>query len=140
MNRACWLAAPDGRYWLDIALGGSPARFMLDTGIVDRFNQVGFDVAPALFDALQHSGHLVAAGDRKRFDANGQVVVSRVGFVSAQLLDPATGHGIGPAVPISIFRGVPGVPSRVGVEFFHRLTGCRVVWELDARTWCVEYP
>jgi hypothetical protein len=37
-------------------------------------------------------------------------------------------------------RGAPGVPDRVGVVFFHRLHGCRVLWELDSRTWCVEYP
>ena len=140
MNRAFWSAAPDGRYWLDIILGGTPGRFMLDTGIVDRRNQVGFEVAPALFDSLQRSGQLVSAGDRKRFDASGQTVVRPVGLVSAQLIDPVSRQGIGPSVPISIFRGTPGVPSRVGVAFFHRLSGCRVVWELDTRTWCVEYP
>jgi hypothetical protein len=37
-------------------------------------------------------------------------------------------------------RGAPGVPSRVGVEFFHHLTGCRVIWDLDRRNWGVEYP
>ena len=32
------------------------------------------------------------------------------------------------------------IPSRVGVVFFHKLSGCRVDWELDARSWCLEYP
>jgi hypothetical protein len=41
---------------------------------------------------------------------------------------------------VYVIRGKPGVPDRVGVVFFHRLKGCRVLWDLDAQSWCVEYP
>jgi hypothetical protein len=35
---------------------------------------------------------------------------------------------------------VPGIPDRVGMAFFHRLNGCKVIWDLDKREWCIEYP
>jgi hypothetical protein len=133
MNQACWPAAPDGRSWIDVALGTMPVRLMLDTGLVDPLHQVGFEVVPPLFDHLEQSGQLLAAGQRQRRDANNQVVVMRVGLLRAQLIDPIGRHRIGPAVPLSVFRGTPNVPNRIGVEFFHRLRGCRATWDLDAR-------
>jgi hypothetical protein len=47
---------------------------------------------------------------------------------------------VGPLVRVRVGRGMPNVVSRVGVEFFHRLTGCSVNWDLDAKNWCVTYP
>jgi hypothetical protein len=140
MTRACWPAAPDGRYWIDVALGTTPARLMLDTGLVDPLHQVGFELAPGLFDALRHAGHLVGAGQRQRRDASGQLVVMEVGLVRAQLIDPVTRQVIGPVVWVSAFRGALKALSLVGVEFFHRLTGCRADWDFDNRRWCVECP
>jgi hypothetical protein len=139
MNRACWPIAADGRYWIAIALGTNPSRLMIDTGVTDRAGLVGFDLAPAEYDRLERSGQLLAAGPRMRQDASGAWVWLRCGFLAAQVLHPVTGVRIGPPVRCLAVRNFANVPSRVGAAFFHRLTGCRVVWELDTRTWCVEY-
>jgi hypothetical protein len=140
MTRACWSATSDGRYLVDIALGTMPYRLMLDTGLVDPTGQVGFEIDPASFDVLEQSGQLLRAGRRPRSDSSGRTVWLKVGFVAAQLFDPSSGSPIGPAVRCLAVRNFPGVVSRVGVVFFHRLTGCRVEWDLDARQWCVECP
>ena len=39
---------------------------------------------------------------------------------------------------IHVARGVAGVPSRVGLAFFHKLSGCRVVWDCPAKTWSIS--
>ena len=140
MTRACWPAATDGRYFVDVALGTMPCRLMSDTGLVDPIGQVGFEIDPALFDVLEQSGQLLRAGRRPRSDSSGRTILLKTGFVVARLLDPSSGSPIGPAVRCLAVRNVPGVVSRVGVIFFHRLTGCRVDWDLDARLWCVECP
>jgi hypothetical protein len=113
---------------------------MVDTGLVDPQGQVAFEIEPALFDLLEQSGQLLVAGLRSRFDSSGRHVSLKVGFVMARLLDPATGSPIGPTARCLAFRGSPGVPSRVGVVFFHLLTGCRADWNFDHRLWCVECP
>src|SRR4051812_38264691 len=124
MTRACWPAAPDGRYVLDIALGTMPCRLMLDSGLVDPTGHVGFEIDPALSDLLEQSGQLLSAGRRRRSDSSGQTIRLKTGFVAARLLEPATGSPIGPTVRCLAVRNFAGVPSRVGVAFFHRLTGC----------------
>ena len=140
MTLACWPAATDGRYWIDIALGTLPSRLMIDTGLVDPKGQVAFEIDPAIFDLLERSGQLLAAGYRWRRDASGQRIRLPAGFVAARLLDPATSSPVGPTARCLVVRNVPGVPSRVGVVFFHRLTGCRADWDFDKRLWCVECP
>jgi hypothetical protein len=140
MTRACWQAAPDGRYWLDIALGTIPCQLVLDTGLTDPLGQVAFDIDAALFDVLEQSGQLLRAGERHRRDASGRRAKLPLGFVTARLIDPVAHTPIGPPVRCLALRNFAGVVSRVGVVFFHRLTGCRVDWNLDAREWCVECP
>jgi hypothetical protein len=83
---------------------------------------------------------LLRAGKRPRSDSSGRTILLKTGFVVARLLDPTCGAPIGPAVRCLAVRNVPGVVTRVGVDFFHRLTGCRVDWDLDARLWCAECP
>jgi hypothetical protein len=140
MTRACWTAATDGSYWFDIALGTLPCRLMLDTGLTDTTGQVAFYIGPAMFDLLERSGQLLAAGSRPRRDSSGRRVRLPAGFIVAQLIEPTTGARIGPPVRCLAVRNFARVPSRVGVVFFHQLRGCRVEWELDARQWCVECP
>jgi hypothetical protein len=140
MNQNSWMAAPDGRYWIDVVLGNMPIRLMLDTGLVDPRGQVGFEIEPQLYDSLERSNQLVAAGLRKRRDSSGRSIRMQTGWVSAHLLDVESGSYIGPRVQLSAWRGFANVPNRVGVLFFHQLAGCRVVWDLDARLWSVEYP
>jgi hypothetical protein len=117
-----------------------PCRFVLDTGLTDPRGQVAFDIDAALFDVLEHSGQLLRAGERHRRDASGRLVKLPIGFVVARLIEPTTGTPIGPPVRCLAVRNPAGVTSRVGVEFFHRLTGCRANWDFDNRLWCVECP
>jgi hypothetical protein len=140
MPRVGWPMAPNGRYRIDIRIGSLDLLLMLDTGLVDPQHRVGFEIDPTLYDRLKRAGELTLFRRRKRQDAGGIWFESEVGRAVAQLLDPTNHSPVGPSVQLDVMRGTPGVPSRVGVEFFHRLAGCRVVWELDTRTWCVEYP
>lgn len=140
MNQISWMAARDGRYWIDIVLGNLPVRLMLDTGLVDPLGHVAFEIEPDLFDSLEQSGQLVAAGPRKRRDSSGRSIRMQTGWTSAQLLDVDNMTCVGPRVQRSAWRGFATVPSRVGVLFFHNLAGCRAIWDLDARIWSVEYP
>src|SRR5205823_14800494 len=110
------------------------------TGLVDVQRRVGAEIDPALYDRLKRAGDLSAFRRRRRLDASGGWVVNEAARTAARLLDPVSRTPVGPPVQMDVMRGSPGVPSRVGVEFFHRLTGCRVVWDLDAHLWCVEYP
>lgn len=140
MSSACWTTAADGRYWIDIELGGRDVSLMLDTGIVDPLGQVGFEVDSGLYDALKRGKRLSNFAGRSRRDSSGRYVPSEIGWCDARLIDPGSRRRVGPVVRLAVYRGVVGVPSRVGLLFFHHLTGCRVVWDLDARLWCVEYP
>jgi hypothetical protein len=140
MPVVCWTIDANGRYVLDIQLGSRPLSLMIDTGLADRHDRTGFEVDPAEYDGLNRAGELSNPRRRTRFDAGGNKLVTEVAAVAAQLLDPITRQPVGPKVTVEVMRGTPGVPSRVGAVFFHRLTGCRVIWHLDTRTWCVEYP
>ncbi|HZU34862.1 MAG TPA: hypothetical protein VFA18_03075 [Gemmataceae bacterium] len=140
MAQVCWQGTLAGRYHIDVALGGFRTPLMIDLGLVDSAQQVGFSIQPALYDKLKQAGALGLLQTFSRMDASGQISQTESGLVSAQLLDPATGRPVGPAVQLYVLRGNPGVPDRVGVVFFHRLPGCRVLWALGTRTWCIEYP
>jgi hypothetical protein len=140
MADVSWQAAPDGRYWIDVALGGHVARVMIDLGLVDPLQAVGFELDPSLYDHLKQAGLLSRFQYRFRRDANAKISGSESGHIDAQLVDPSTKQRIGPVVSLHVCRGVAGVPSRVGVVFFHQLIGCRVVWVLDSRTWRIECP
>jgi hypothetical protein len=140
MTRACWVAAADGCYWIDIALGTKPGRFMLDTGLTDKAGQVAFDLHAAVYDTLEQSGQLLAAGYSQRRDASGRRVRLPIGFVVGRLIEPTSGTPIGPPVRCVAVRDFASVPSRVGVVFFHHLTGCRADWDFDNRQWCIDCP
>jgi hypothetical protein len=139
MNKTIWNAAPDGRYWLDIAVGSHASVLMIDVGIVDPKEEVGCEVEPVIYDFLLLTGQLGPNCPRSKRDASGRTTTTESALTTMQLLDPQNRHGIGPSVQLYVCRGVAGVPSRVGVVFFHRLAGCRVLWELDQRQWCIEY-
>lgn len=140
MPRLSWPVAPNGRYLIDLSIGGVDLVVMVDTGIADPMQRVGFDLDERDYDRLRSAGLVRATEYRKRHDASGRVIVRESGEVTAQLIDPATRQRVGPLVTVYANRGVKGVVSRVGPVFFHALTGCRVVWELDRKEWCVEYP
>jgi hypothetical protein len=140
MNRLCWQVTADGRYRIGIAVGGVATRLMLDTGLVDPKDRVGIELESFFFDRLKQAGLLSNVRPQSRRDASGRYTNQEVAEATAQLIDPATGTRVGPLARIDIMRNPWNVPARVGVVFFHRLTGCRVDWDLDKRLWCVEYP
>jgi hypothetical protein len=140
MPQARWQAALDGRYWLDVALAGRNVRVMIDLGLIDPLHQVAFEIDPVFYDALKQAGALSQFVQRSRRDASGQLSVYDTGLLTAQLVEPITQQKIGPPVSVYAARTVARLPNRVGVEFFHRLVGCRVVWDLDQQSWTIDCP
>jgi hypothetical protein len=140
MPRACWSATAHGEYWIDVSLGGHPLKVLVDSGLIDSRGQVGFSIDQSIYDQIKQAGDFHFHQMHARLNANGQVSLTESGSLNAQLVCPQTHGRVGPVVHVSVFRGVPGVPNRAGLAFFHLLKGCKVVWELDQRSWCIEYP
>lgn len=113
---------------------------MIDTGFVDPNDEVGIALESSLYEMLQRAGLIGSEDSRLSTDASGHQKQVVTGLVTARLLAPTQAAPPGPVFQTRALRGDTGVPSRVGVAFFHRLAGCRVIWELDQRTWCIEYP
>jgi hypothetical protein len=113
---------------------------MVDLGLVDPLDRVGFELDHSAYRGLKQSGGLTRFDRRSRRDASGRVSWSESGLGSAQLLDPISQKPDGPVVALYMSCGSPGVPSRVGPVFFHRLTGCCVLWDLDRRLWAIDCP
>ena len=70
-------------------------------------------------------------------------IIDREAFINisnVQLIDPQSQNAVGPMVHVYVYRGAAGVPDRVGIAFFHLLKGCKVLWDLVQRSWCIEYP
>jgi hypothetical protein len=139
MPQVCWSAAGRGEDWIDVELGGQPLQVLVDTGLLDARQQVGFSVEQPLYDQLKQAGRFQTHQMHTRLTADGQVSMTESGSLDARLICPRTRTAVGPVVHVSVFRGVPGVPNRVGMAFFHRLKGCKVLWDLDRREWCIEY-
>lgn len=140
MRRAIWPVGSNGRFRIDVTLGSLTLVAMIDTGLVDPHRRVGFEIEPDLYDCLRLAGELSLLRRRRRIDVSGKSFVNEVGQTTARLIDPIARRPIGLEVRIDVMRGAPGVPSRAGTEFYPRLAGCRVEWELDGRLWCVEFP
>jgi hypothetical protein len=140
MPQARWQAAADGRYWVYVALGRQELAVMVDLGLVDPTDRVGFEVEPGIYNALKQGGQLSRFTRRSRRDASGQIAWFDTGVATAQLIDPVSRQRMGPVVSVWVACGAAGVPSRVGVVFFHHLTKCEVLWELDQRTWEIRCP
>src|SRR5438128_10266628 len=140
MPQACWSASPNGEYWIDVSLGGHPLKALVDSGLIDARGQVGFSVEQSLYDQIKRTGRFRFHQMHTRLTADGQIVLTESGSLDAQLISPQLGVAVGPVVHVYVFRGVSGVPDRAGLAFFHLLKGCKVVWDLDQRSWCIEYP
>jgi hypothetical protein len=113
---------------------------MVDLGLVDPLGRVGLEVDPTAYGQLKHSGQFARFRRRSRRDASGRSSWTESGLITAQVVSPATRQPVGPPVSIYVSCGAPAVPNRVGIAFFHRLSGCRVLWDLDQQMWCIEYP
>ncbi len=122
MPQARWQAAPDGRYWIDLALAGRDLRVMIDLGLIDSLHKVAFEIDPVLYDALKQASALSQFVQRSRRDASGQLAAYDTGLLTAQVVEPITRQRIGPPVSVHAARTVARLPNRVGVVFFHRLT------------------
>jgi hypothetical protein len=140
MPQVSWSATPSEEYWIDVSLGGHHLQVLIDTGFIDPRGQVGFSVDESLYDSIKQSGGFRNYQAYSRVTADGQMSRTESGSLDAQLIAPQTRIRVGPVVHVSVLRGVSGVPNRVGTAFFHRLAGCKVIWDLDKRTWSVEYP
>ena len=140
MPQASWQASTDGRYWLDAAVGNQVVRVMIGLGMVDPLGEVGFEVDPRIYDQIERAVGFPNRRWRRWRDASGHHAWIESRLTTSQLMDPFTPQPVGPLVHTYITRGSPGVPSRVGVVFFHHLAGCRVVWQLDRREWRIETP
>lgn len=135
-----WPATARSGYFIDVVIGGRVVPAMVDSGLVDPAELVGFELAPDLFDELQQDGLLKELATRTRRDAGGQMSVMRVGKISTFLARPTTVEVAGPEVEVFVARSASGLPTRVGLVFFHNLTGCRVLWDCSARTWSIQIP
>jgi hypothetical protein len=140
MPQVSWSATPHGEYWIDVNLDGRSLQVLIDTGLIDSQGEVGFSVEPSLYDRIKRSGGFRNHRMHIRLTASGQVSQTESGSLDAQLITPQTQTPVGPIVHAFVYRGAPRVPNRVGLAFFHQLTGCRVIWDLDQRSWSIEYP
>ena len=69
MPQASWQAAPDGAYWIDVAVGSHELLALIDLGMIDRTERVGGSVEPALFDQIRQAGEFTDFFDDFREDA-----------------------------------------------------------------------
>lgn len=140
MGRLTWSANPAGAYWIDVAVGNLPLRLMVDTGLTDPRNAIGFALEPAIYEQLKQAQQLSHFRSRVTRDASGRYSTVETAEATAQLLDVGKVQHVGPLARLYVSRGAPGVPNRVGVSFFHHLSGCRVEWDFNARSWSIDYP
>jgi hypothetical protein len=140
MPSVSWNANTSGEYWIDVALAGKPFNVLVDSGLIDAKGQVGFSIDSTDYDALSNAGQLVKRKLHTRMMADGGLATTEGGFLDAQLFCPRTQTPVGPVARVRVYRGMPGVPDRVGNVFFHQLKGCKVTWDLDQRTWRIDYP
>ena len=132
-----WPVTPQGHYAIDVLIGGIAVNVMIDTGLVDPSQLVGFELAPSYFDRLEQAGLLKDVSTRTRRDASGRKSLMPVGMVKTSLAIPETEIAVGPVVEVYVTRCPPGLPNRVGLSFFHKLSGCHVIWDCSAKTWSV---
>jgi hypothetical protein len=105
MAQACWQGSADGRYWIDVALASLAIPLMIDLGLVDSRNHVGFSVEPGLFDQLKQAGALTQMQMHSRLNASGRITQAESGLVSSQLICPLIQTRAGPVVQLYLLRG-----------------------------------
>ena len=140
MPQAIWISNPHGEYWLDVNLANHSLKVLIDTGLIDSRGQVGFSIEEPLYDAIKQAGGFGYHQKHTRLTADGKISQTESGSLDAQMICPQTRNLVGPVVNVFVFRGVPGVPNRVGLAFFHLLKGCKFLWDLEHRLWNIEYP
>ena len=123
---------------LNIVWHGHYPRF-LELGRVAVMDKIGYGYA-----AMAESGFAWPFSDyrmRFRCDSSGRKSALRTARVTAGLaMSNRPTELFGSMICVRVARGATGVPDRVGVAFFHCLTGCRVLWDCGARTWTMSIP
>lgn len=71
MPQVCWQVSPDGSYWIDVNVGAHDCAVMVDLGLVDSKNELGFVLEPASYDQLKNVGRLDHFRSRLSRDASG---------------------------------------------------------------------
>jgi len=140
MQCVTWKAGPDGRYWIDAALGSQSLRLMIDLGLVDPADQVGLVVRPGVFETLKRRGELSNLITRFHRSATGHVTSSESGLVRGHLIVPGSELQFGPAIEVYVSCGASNVPDRVGVVFFHRLGEGKATWKFAPQVWEFQFP
>jgi hypothetical protein len=140
MPHVTWSANPAGEYWIDVLLGGQPFEVLIDTGLIDAAGVIGFSIDASAYDSIKKAGGFSDIQFNPRMTADGNIGLAECGSLDAQLFNPQTQTVVGPIANVYAYRGAPGVPDRVGIAFFHQLKGCKVLWDLDQRTWRIDYP
>ena len=138
MSHVLTWPAVQGHYSIDVTIGGIAVSAMVDTGLIDPMQQVGFELPPDLFERLVHSNLLRDITSRTRRDASGRKTQMYVGTAEVRLTSPETAIPVGPEIVVSVARSFVGLPARVGLEFFHQLPGCQVLWDCVAQLWTVS--
>src|SRR5262245_11442280 len=100
MGVVSWQATPSGHYWIDVALGNRELRWMIDSGLVDPLNRVGFELDPISYDQLRHSNQFQHYQFRSHRDSQGRKKVTESGLTIAQLIDPLMRQRVGPMVKV----------------------------------------
>src|SRR5687768_10326473 len=114
MGRLSWQGNSAGAYWIDVMVGHLPLNLMVDTGLTDPLNQLGFALQPLVYDQLKQTRQLTRFRTRASRDASGQYATVATAETMAQLFDTRTRQPVGPVVRLFVSRGTLGVPSRVG--------------------------
>jgi hypothetical protein len=97
-----WAAGADGRYWIDVVLGGYNVAVLVDLGLTDPLDQVGFEVDPAVYSSIQQFSGFSRTTKRSRRDASGLVSSFSTGLTTAQLACPVMHLPVGPAVQVFV--------------------------------------
>ena len=141
MTNYSWDRQTDGRYVIDTIIGDVSVRTMVDTGLVDPFGTVAFELQPSVFDRLLAAGQLVNLRLRIRLDSSGKKSELRTARTLAGLASPDDPTKL-VTLPFQVYvaRGSEKAPNRVGVAFFHQLPGCRVEWDCATRRWVIQLP
>jgi hypothetical protein len=82
MAQARWRAAADGRYRIDVVIGNISLQVMIDLGLVDPLDLLGFELEPSIYDRLDQSGFLVQHVARQSRSATGQITSSYSGLTT----------------------------------------------------------
>src|SRR5262249_4685359 len=142
MPVVCWDHGSDGWYVIDMLITGQRHACRVDTGLVDRFGEVGLELNPSYYDGCLRTNRLTPMRRRERLDAGGRRTLRDCGIVQAQLFDPVQGIGVGrahsfaavqglrvgPGVNFQAGGGYPGPTRRWGWGFFPPPAGRRGSW------------